>query len=111
MAFTKVTVTHTFQNGDGTAASGNLTFVLTGRMTNSGTTIIPTPVQATLDGTGSFSVSLAANDDAGTTPGIEWQVTTRILGGPEETYTITVPGADAPTVDLGQLIPSGAQVG
>lgn len=111
MAFTTRTITHAFKNADGTAASGKVTFDLSSRITNSGTTIVPVEVTATLDATGAMSAALVANDDAATTPaGSQWRVTLRILGAEPETYFITVPSAGSGSVDLGTLLPATPQV-
>lgn len=110
MSFTTRTVTHTFQNADGTPASGSVTFALSDRMTNSGTTVLPTEVVGSLNGSGQLSVVLTANDDAGTVPtGAQWRVTFRILGASEEVFSVTVPNGSG-TVDLGTLLPGAPQV-
>ena len=110
MAFTTASVTHSFQNADGTAASGKVTFDLTRRMTNSGTTVIPTDIAAQLSATGGISVTLTANNDAGTTPvDAQWRVTFHILGCDQEQFYITVPSGGG-TVDLGTLLPESPQV-
>ena len=110
MAFTSATITHKFQNADGTPGSGRVTFDLTRRMTNGGTTVLPSEVTAALDASGSISVTLVANDDTGTVPvDAKWRVTLRILGADEEEFFITVPGGGG-TVDLGTLLPSAEQV-
>ncbi|HEX5347847.1 MAG TPA: hypothetical protein VFW64_12235 [Pseudonocardiaceae bacterium] len=111
MSFTVRTVTQTFANADGTPASGKVTFDLSGRMTNGGTTILPNEVTAPLDGSGAMTVTLAANDDTGTLPaGVQWRVTVRILGAEEESYFVTVPSAGSGSIDLGSLLPSAQQV-
>ena len=111
MAFTQRTVTHNFQNADGSPASGTVTFALTRRMTNGATTIVPAAeVTGTLNGTGQLSVSLAANNDTGTVPtDAGWNVTLRIAGARQEEFLITVPTGTGP-VDLGSLLPSTGQV-
>jgi hypothetical protein len=114
LAFTSVEISHQFSNADGTAASGTVEFTLSGRMTNGTQSIMKTAaVTVALDGTGSFTKALPANDDAGTVPvGVQWLVALRVAGADEETYEVTVPSA-APghTVDLGSLLPSAQQVG
>lgn len=111
MAFTTATITHSFQNADGTPASGSVNFALAQRMTNSGTTILPTEVTATLSAQGAISQVLAANTDTGTVPaGAQWRVTLRILGMAPEEFFIVVPSGGG-TVDLGTLLPSAEQVG
>lgn len=106
MAFSQATITHTFTNGDSTPASGTVTFWLSKRMTNGTTTIVPAEVTSTLNVSGQLSVSLYANNDAGTSPtDAQWEVTLRILGASVEgPYPITVPTGGG-TVDLGSLLP------
>ena len=113
MAFTSRTITHTFLNADGTAASGTVAFTLSGRMTNGSTSYMPaSKVTATIDGSGDISVSLPANDDTDTAPtGIMWQVTIDVAGAARtEQYFITVPSSGSGDVDLGSLLPSTSQV-
>lgn len=112
MGFTTQTITHTFTNCDGTPASGSVTFRLTKRMTNSGSTIGPGTVTGTLNGTGQLSVSLFANDDTATFPAdAQWMVNIRILGWDAEQYAVTVPHSASSPIDLGTLLPSVAPVG
>lgn len=111
MSFTVRTLTHGFTNADGTACSGKVTFDLTDVMTNGAATIVPSEVDAPLDSSGAISVSLAANDDTGTSPtGVQWRATFRILGAEDETYLITVPSAGSGAIDLGSLLPGESQV-
>lgn len=110
MAFTTRTITHTFQNADTTPASGSVTFNLTKRMTNAGTTVLPSEVTGSLNGSGALSVVLTANNDAGTVPAdAQWRVTFRILGCAEEVFNVTVPSGSG-TIDLGTLLPGTPQV-
>lgn len=105
MTLTTVTVTHTFTNADGTAASGTVLFTLSKRVTNGGTTVLPGEIVTQLDGSGHLSQALVANTDAGTMPTDSlWQVDLRLAGISPETFFITVP-AGAGTVDLGTLLP------
>lgn len=91
MAFTEITVSFKYQNMDLSAAAGSVSFSRTTEITD-GTTILPVvPIMVTLDGTGSGSVVLAANDDSTTTPtGSGYMVTERIVGAPVRTYKITL---------------------
>lgn len=108
MSFTTRTITHTFENADGTPASGSITFTLLGRMTNGSTTIVPAEITASLDGSGNLSQSLTSNQDSGTLPqDVQWRVDFRITatGSPvTETFTIVVPPGPGST-DLGSLLP------
>jgi hypothetical protein len=111
MAFSAAVITHSFTNADLTAASGSITFTLTGRMTNGTTTLVPASITANLDGSGNLSQSLTSNVDVGTLPGdTQWRVDLRVLGASEETFFVTVPTGGG-TVDLGSLLPSSQQVG
>ncbi|HEY1690066.1 MAG TPA: hypothetical protein VGF95_14520 [Solirubrobacteraceae bacterium] len=106
MAFSERVVTHTFQNADGTSASGSVEFTLTKRMTNGATTIVPASITAALDSEGKLSQGLTANDDAGTLPAdSQWRTDFRIQGATEtETFYIVVPSGSG-TIDLGALLP------
>ncbi len=111
MSFTTRTVTHQFQNGDGTPASGALSAVLTGRMTNGSMTILPTEVSAPLNSAGVVTINLAANDDPATMPtGVGWQLSIRLIGMDVEEYVVTVPSAGSGNLDLGSLLPGAQQV-
>ena len=111
MSFTTRELTHTFQNADGTAASGSLTFTLTQRMTNSGTTLIPADLTANLDASGNLAQTLTCNNDAATVPtGAQWRVDFRILGAQNESFFISVPSGGG-SLDLGSLLPGNQQVG
>lgn len=108
MSFSSCTITHNFENADGTAASGSITFGLTKRMTNGTTTIVPAEITANLNGSGALSQALTANNDPGTLPAdAQWRVDFRILssGAPvTETFFITVPTGGG-SADLGSLLP------
>ena len=106
MAFTTVTLTGTFKDAAGVAQAGTLTFTLTAGVANSGQTVAPSPITVTLNGSGAFSQSLIATDDAGTTPqGVQYGVTEQISGAQPRDYFITISAANAPTVDLSALTP------
>jgi hypothetical protein len=111
VTFTTATITHQFQNADSTAASGTITFRLSGRMSQAGITIGPAEVTATLDGTGNLSKSLTSNVDAATVPqSTQWITTLRILGWELEEYAIVVPSGGG-TVDLFTLLPNSPTTG
>lgn len=113
MSFTTATITHTFINADGTAASGSVKFTLTGLMTNGTTTIVPSSLTANLNGSGVLSQTLTSNVDPGTVPSdpaTQWRVDLDLMGAEQQTYTITVPTGGG-TVDLGTLLPGNPQVG
>ena len=105
MALTQATVTHTFKNPDGTAASGKVSFELTKRLSNGTQTVVPGEVVAALDGTGAISATLYSTVDAGTVPtDSQWICTLRLLGVGLETFSIVVP-AGGGNVDLATLLP------
>lgn len=105
MAFTTATITHTFQNADGTPGSGSVEFTLTKRMTNGNITISPSSITANLDASGKLSQVLASNKDVGTLPeDAEWRMDWRILGAEPEEFFITVPTGGG-TVELASLLP------
>ena len=105
MAFTAATIVHQFTNADQTPASGACTFWLSGRMTNSGTTIVPAEITANLSATGALSQVLTSNVDPATFPQTTtWNMTMRILGSQNEEFSIVVPTGGG-SVDLGTLLP------
>lgn len=71
-----MTVTGTYLQSSGQPASGTIVFQLSYEMTDGvGTTVPSVPIPVKLDGTGSFTIVLFANDDTTTTPaGTTWQV-------------------------------------
>lgn len=107
MAFTTRTITHQFNAADGSGASGTITFALTKRMSQVGTTIVPSEITATLTN-GALSQALTSNLDTGTVPqDAMWRVDFRIStnGAPlTETFWITVPTGPG-TTDLMSLLP------
>ena len=110
MSFTAASVTHTFENADGTPASGQVEFSLTKRIANSGTSIAPNSVVYTLSSAGTLTAVLTSNVDSATVPtDSQWRVDIRILGTELETDFITVPSGGG-SVDLGSLLPSAQQV-
>jgi hypothetical protein len=105
--FTRATVTHTFTNADGTAASGSLEFTLEAAMTNGSVTLVPgTHASAQLDSSGNVSQELASTQDPDTfSQGLAaWRCDERIAGAPVRSYTFAVPSGGV-SVDLGTLMP------
>lgn len=105
MAFTQITVTGNYQNPDGSAASGMVTFTPTAVMRNSDgltETSVSQTVRATLNISGAISVQLAATDDPGTTPvGVTYLVREYISGQRQPaSYYIAVPADTVGTIDL-----------
>lgn len=110
MAFTAASVTHVFDNADGTPASGQVEFTLTKRIANGGTSIAPNSIVYALNSSGSLNAVLTSNVDAATVPtDSQWRVDIRILGTEIETDFIIVPSGGG-SVDLASLLPSAQQV-
>lgn len=108
MAFTTIELTGLFTDAGGNIASGALTFTLTAGMANS-TVVSPSPISVLLDDAGALSVSLFANDDAGTEPqGVQYGVTEVIYGAQPRDYFISIPSGLGGTVDISTLIPGQA---
>lgn len=106
MSFSTSTVVHTFQNPDGSPATGEVAFSLTKGMSNGSITVVPSTVVASLEDTGDLSQVLTSNVDPGTDPpDSRWRVDLRLDGMPVQTYFITVPSGGG-TVDLGTLLPT-----
>ena len=110
MAFTSIIVTGEFQSGSGEPGVGKVTFMATApmRQPSENITISPTEITAQLSASGTFSVSLYATNDTGTTPqGVTYEVTERIRGAALNKYFISIDkNAINGTVDLADLVPS-----
>ena len=111
MAFTTITVTGTYLQADNsTPATGNVTFLASTTMTDSSNDqiVAPTFVTGTLNGAGTFSVSLTATDDSTTQPtGVTYEVTENIDGAGQNKYNIAVPeNSIAGTLDLADITPA-----
>lgn len=103
--FTEVVVTGSYTTETGAPAQGTLTFTLTQPMAN-GVSVPPSPITATLGGSGDFTVLLLANDDAGTVPqGVRYGVTEQITGAQPRDYFIVVSHETSP-VDIATLMPA-----
>jgi hypothetical protein len=108
MAATLITVTGTYYNVDGTAAVGTVSFKLSEPIANSNVIYHLLPKEVTLNGSGSISQLLVANDDTATTPtGSYYIVTEKITNSPSREYQIVVPhAATNGTIDLSTLMPN-----
>lgn len=81
MAFTLITVTGTYLLPTGEPASGSVSFTLTAPMRDASTDVTITPQEqvVALDGSGSISINLYANDDDTTQPdGVTYEVNERL---------------------------------
>lgn len=103
MAFTFVTITHTFQTPADLAAVGVVDFQPVEPMHN-GTTVVANKTTAVLSGVGALSQKLAANTDPGTLPtGTTYKVTERITGQATFSYYVQIPHDQGSTLDLRAL--------
>lgn len=106
---TTVTVTGRWAHADGTPATGAVSFLpVVPVLDPAGPAVLPSvPTTVPLDGTGAISTALAATDDTGTSPtGWTYTVVETIDGRVRPSYSIEVPKASAPTVDLASLTPA-----
>lgn len=95
-SITPITVSGQYVKADGTAATGTVSFVpsITAAADTDGVLVPLSPVTVTLDVTGSFSVILAATDDADwVAAGFTYLVTEKIYGARPRSYHIEVPAA------------------
>lgn len=114
MAFTQISVTGSFDRPDGQPAQGTVTAALSARMVNGTEVIEPTPVTGYLDAAGQLvndsgeqPFTVAANDDAATTPaGTVYRFVLELDSGPIDPFEASVPSA-APgaTIDITELMP------
>lgn len=103
MAFTYVTITHTFETAADVSATGEISFTPVEPMHN-GVTVVQKAVTATLSGAGVLSQLLAANTDPDTRPtGTTYRVKERIAGQPDITYYVQVPHDAGSVIDLRDL--------
>jgi hypothetical protein len=115
---TTITVTGSFPSGGGAPLSGTVTFTPSTDLTGAAGHVIirAAPVEASLDYTGAVSQVLVCTDNADLSPaGWTWTVTERIVGLGVRAYSVLLPAADGPTIDLSALVhvtpvtpPSGA---
>lgn len=104
---TTITVTGKYLRGDLTPAAGFLTFVPSVTVADpSGPAMVATStVTVPLDGTGAFSVGLAATDDVATSP-TGWAYTvTENIDSTVRTYQVLLPHT-VPSVDISNLTPA-----
>lgn len=103
MAFTYVTITHTFETAADLSAGGTIDFTPITPMHN-GVTVVKKTIIASLSGSGVLSQMLAANTDPDTVPvGTVYEVTERITGQTPLTYYIQVPHDAGSSIDLRSL--------
>lgn len=106
MSFTSVTLTGTIEQSPGVAASGaTVAMTLSNQISDGTTDLTPATVSARCNGSGVFSLGpIPANDDSTTNPaGTFYRVTITYGGKTLDTFSVIVPHADAPTVNLFSL--------
>lgn len=104
-----ITVTGQFLKNDGTPQSGTVTFTTT-QLLQSGTEnlfVTPGSYQASLDGTGAFTVDLPATNDPDWVPqGYTYQLDVALQGF-SRMYTLAIPWtAPGGTIDLADVLPN-----
>lgn len=103
-SFTHVTVTRDYDLASGDSPTGVVYFTPSAWLENNGVTLVPAARPAALDGLGQISISLAANDDADTTPAdSNYTVREEILGQATRSYRVVIQHTVGPTVDLATL--------
>jgi hypothetical protein len=106
VALSKVTLTGTFTDGQGTPVAGKVAFAPNTPLTDPADDdlIRQVPVTATLDASGHFSVSLIATDYGSIQPaGWAWVITESITGAPPRRWSFFLAHANGATQDLSAL--------
>lgn len=102
-----ITLTGTYVDLQGLPISGSVSFTPQSiiKDTDQNQIIINTPVTATLDANGSFSVVLPVTDDSDVAPQpFAYQVEEVFTGG--RTFFITIPGGGSATQDIADFAPA-----
>jgi len=105
---TTITVSGTYVDASGVVASGTVTFTPSGWIASPGSDMVlpPSPVVATLDTNGAFSVVLVVTDDVDLQPQ-PWQYTvSEQINGVGRTYSIVLPSSLGATVSLADVAPA-----
>lgn len=106
---TTITVTGTYTNPDGSAATGYVTFTPSVAVTDAaGKVIIPAATLTAGLAGGAFSIVLPCTDNAGLSPsGWQWHIVVNITGinGPQSVFTVNLPSTLGSTVDISALSP------
>jgi len=106
---TGVTLTGTYVTAVGTPCAGTVTFSLDYVIADATGSVIlyPSATVATLDTNGHFSIELPATDDTHLYPEpFTYRVLEKLAGAQPRTYSISLPGSLAPTVDLSAITPT-----
>jgi hypothetical protein len=106
MSFTTLAVTGTVLLEDDTPAEGaTVELILSSRITDGVTEILPRASVGICNDSGDFTISgVNANDDSTTTPtGTTYAVTVNYAGSVLDSWNVVIPHASAPTVDLFSL--------
>lgn len=103
-SYTYVTITRDYTLATGEAPVGVVYFTPSTWMVNNAVTIPAAPVSAVLSSEGLIQLTLAANNDVGTTPiGSHYEVREQITGQLTRIYKVAVPYNAGVTVDLSTL--------
>lgn len=108
---TVCTITATYVTALGVPCTGAVVFSLTTPLTDGGGSAIlyPTDTTLLLDASGHVTVTLPCTDNASLSPEpFTYQVTEQITNRPTRVYSISLPSALAPTVDLSQIAPAAS---
>ncbi|MFR9807051.1 hypothetical protein ACL02T_32860 [Pseudonocardia sp. RS010] len=113
MAFTEITLTRDYRLAQAATEITGLKVRLTpsAAMTNTGDTVLPIAVEATVGADGELPIAVAANTDPDTTPAdTSYTVREYVPGtGYSRTYSVVVPhDAASATADLATLEAAGA---
>jgi hypothetical protein len=111
MSLTTVTLSGTFKQADGTACAGTVRFHLASPIQDaSGNVIVSQNTEtATLDGTGSFSLTLYATSGTGLLPlNNAYVVEEFITGAPRRSYEVDLPDTEL-TPNLADLVPPASR--
>jgi hypothetical protein len=109
MSLLMVTLTGTFQGGSGEPLQGSLDFTPNASLTSAADMIMlpQSPVTATLNSTGSFSVPLYSTDSESLSPaGWAWDVTVDIAGIPPASWSFFLLYSSGATQDISDLSPA-----
>lgn len=109
---TTITVTGTYTNPDGSAASGKVSFTPSVAVVDgTGKVIIPaSTISVTLSGSGTFSVVLPCTDNSALSPSNwTWNINVSVTGvaGPQSVFSVFLPSSLGTTVDISALTSAG----
>ncbi len=109
MSLTEITLTGTYETLAGAPAQGRVSFVLSSTLYDTAADVAYPPIQqsVTLDGDGSFSVTLPATNDSTTRPtGLTYVVQESLSGSAPRAYSIELDHTLGSPQDLSDIAPS-----